>query len=119
MGSNLCLKLGNYLCSPNELYKLEFQDYDGNLVIHKQGNGAFREIIWVSGSDNKGAIEACLSVNGNLGIFNERHIRVWNSRSSTSNVTKVYAEIQDNGTFAIYNGNISIWSTGLREIFIR
>lgn len=119
MSSNSCLKLGNYLCSPKKLYNLEFQDYDGNLVIHKQGNGAFREIIWDSGTDNKGAIKVCLSMDGNLAIFNERHIRVWKSRSSTSNVTNVYAEIQDNGTFAIYNGNISIWSSGLRKIFVR
>lgn len=74
-------------------------------------------IKWSQKTDNIEAFTVCLNSDGNLIIYNGQKYKIWTSKSSKQNTTDVYALLEDDGSFVIYDKKEKLWSSGL--FFIR
>lgn len=112
--ANSCMERGDELCSKNGVYKLRFVQNNGNLMINEQKNFTTK---WSKKIDNMEAVAVCLNSDGNLIIYDGKNYKIWTSKSSKQNTTDVFAVLEDDGSFVIYDIKEKLWSSGL--FFIR
>lgn len=110
--TDICMEPFDSLCSNNKLYKLKFEESNGNLVIYKIQNSTIENAGWSTRTNHVGAFKVCLSSNGSLIIFNREDLKVWTSRSEVNYASDVYALLEDTGALVIYADNKKIWSSG-------
>lgn len=99
------------LQSNNGLYTLVFQT-DGNLVLYRYAD----EVVWASGTDNKGAEGFRFQTDGNLVIYGKNNSLVWASNSHNKGGQTLVLE--DNGEFVIHApGARTVWSSVGNELW--
>ena len=99
-----------FIYSINKLFRLEFNNTSGEIIINEDINNKWTQ-IWTTGTSQTGHYKTLkMNENGNLEIINSvTNAILW--QSNTSYNPGAYAELTDNGEFIIKNVSNQIIKT--------
>lgn len=103
--SGSCLALNETRTSPNGNVTLVFNS-DGNFAVNHHANNLAFSHLWYSHTYNRGAVKACMQLDGNFVISDAKNEAIW---STNTTIPGGHLKIQDNGRFAIYQGKEAKW----------
>lgn len=114
--ANRWLQPGDTFRSPNNRYRLSFQD-DGNFVLYDDSDGS---AIWASNTyAEDGNIQGRtigVQSDGNVVMYQGENNAIW-ATSSNYDAQSPYLKLQDDGNLVLYDDNVegAFWASGTSE----
>lgn len=105
------LQADEYLCSPNDKYRLIYNT-NGNLEVKE--NFGSKTTVWQTGTPNTAAWLTFMQKDGNFVVYSSRTKKVaWASNVYNSSYTNSQLTLSDDGVIKIMNlnNNTQIWSS--------
>lgn len=107
LNSGETLNVGEKICNGDYILQLQA---DGNLIITSSSTG---QITWSSNTSGSGAVKLVMQADGNLVLLDSNNVKVWSIEKYSSLVPGSNAMMTSDGSFVVFSGTTSSWSTSM------